>query len=201
MKQNNSFYKLYFFGTLILSLSFTIFGQELGANPAWQRGNSSAKYTFEVFNDYQCPACVGANEKIKELQNKYPNDVLIIFRHYPLTQIHKIAMLAAQAAEAAGRQGKFWEMNDLLFLKQEKWSKSKSPEKVFVGYAKKLNLSPEIFRNDLRSEESVERINLDVKRAKFLKVNAIPNVIFNGEELSFEKLSNLEEIILLQEIK
>lgn len=196
----------YFYQTiliLVLLCNSLILGQkpELGANPPWQRGNLNAKYQIEVFVDYECPACVEANKKIREIQSKYPNDVLIIFRHYPFTQIHKNSMLAAQAVEAAGMQGKFWKMSDLLFLKQKKWSVSKSAEEIFINYAKKLEMNAEMFKEDLQNKEGNKRINLDIERAKFLNVNAIPSVFINGRFLSFERLPDLEEIILLQEVK
>lgn len=175
-------------------------GQESGAIPAWQIGNSNAKYQLEIFVDYECPACVPMNEKIKFIQNKYPNDISIIYRHYPLTQIHKNSMLAAQATEVAGIYGKFWEMGDLLLSKQKNWKSKSSADSVFAEYAKELGIASEIFKENLQNEEVLRRIDLDIKRAKSLNVTAIPSVFVNGEFLDFEKLDNLEKELSLQKI-
>lgn len=199
--KNNYFNQIILVLILILSFNFLILGQESGAVPAWQRGNLAAKYQIEVFVDYECPACIGANEKIKFLQNKYPEDVSLIYRHYPLTQIHKNAMLAAQATEAAGMQGKFWEMGDLILSKQREWKSHSEAEKYFVDYAKEIGLMPEIFKENLRSEDITNRIDLDIKRAKFLNVTAIPSVFINGKLLGFEELDNLEKNLFLRENK
>jgi protein-disulfide isomerase len=187
--------------TLITGCVSLTFGQELGAVPAWQRGNLAAKYQIEVFVDYECPACIGANEKIKYLQVKYPEDISLIYRHYPLTQIHKNAMLAAQATEAAGLQGKFWEMGDLLLSKQKDWKSDSEAEKYFTDYAKEMGLIPEIFKENLRSEDVKNRIDQDIKRAKFLSVTAIPSVFLNGKLVGFEELDNLEKNLFLRENK
>lgn len=184
------------FSILILTLSCISIsaGQELGAIPAWQIGNSNAKYQLEIFVDYECPACVSMNEKIKFLQKKYPNDISIIYRHYPLTQIHKNAMLAAQVTEVAGMYGKFWEMGDLILSKQRDWKSKSDAEKIFIGYAEELGIAPEIFRENLQNEEALKRVDSDIKRAKSLNISSIPSVFVNGELISFVQLSNLEEL-------
>jgi protein-disulfide isomerase len=168
--------------------------EQLGANPAHQFGNPNAKYKIEVFVDFQCPTCATFNKKLNALKEKYPDDILIIFRNFPLT-VHDKAFLAAKVAESAGKQDKFWEMYNLLLQNQEKWSKSNSAESIFVKYAKKLHLDIRVFKADLESEEVTKRINLDLARTRFLKLNSTPTVFINGKELSFEEQSNIEEII------
>ncbi|HEX9963234.1 MAG TPA: thioredoxin domain-containing protein, partial [Pyrinomonadaceae bacterium] len=116
------FYKAFL--VLIFTLSFGLFsfGQETkeGANPAWQKGNSGARVKIEVFNDYQCPTCAAFDQNLDDILRKYPNEVLIIFRNFPLTGTHRNAMAAAKAVEAAGKQGKFWEMMRLVYKNQAK---------------------------------------------------------------------------------
>lgn len=176
---------------------FTIFAQDekTGANPAWEKGTSNVRFVIEVFNDYQCPACASFNEQLKTIQKKHPNDVQIIFRHFPLTQIHDKAMLAAQAIESAGKQNKFWEMGELLLQRQLKWSSANNVEKIFIKYAKELGLDILKFKEDLNSSDVKERINLDIERAKSLNLNSTPSVLLNGKILAFEKMQDLEQAL------
>ncbi len=128
------------------------------------------------------------------MKAKHPNDIAIIFRNFPLAT-HDKALLAAKVAGSARKQGKFWEMYNLLLDKQEQWSVSSSADEIFLKYAKKLGLNIEVFKSDLQSEKVMERINLDLMRARFLKLGSTPTVILNDRILSFEEISNLEEII------
>jgi len=170
--------------------------KELGANPPHQIGNPNAKNKLEVFVDFQCPSCAAFNKKLNALKAKYPNGILIIFRHFPLNiPAHDKAFLVAKVAEAAGKQGKFWEMYNLLLENQKKWTANPSVEKIFINYAKKLRLNIKVFKIDLQSEEITEKINLDLQKVKFLKLNSTPTVFLNDKELRFDEFSNLEEII------
>jgi protein-disulfide isomerase len=126
---------------------------------------------------------------------KYPNEVLIIFRNFPLTGTHPKAMSAAKAVEAAGKQGKFREMMRLIYKNQAKWSTSQTAEADFVKYAKKLGLNIEAFKIDAESEWAAHRISADLKRAQFLELDSTPTVIFNGRILDFVELQDLEKII------
>ena len=109
--------------------------------------------------------------------------------------IHDKAMLAAQAVEAAGRQGKFWEMSDLIFERQQKWKAKKLAKNAFVYYAKKLNLNVKKFKRDLERRLVKNRINADAERAVFLEVKGTPTVFLNGKEFDFAQLDDLERII------
>lgn len=179
----------------------TIFAQaeKNGASPAWQKGTSNARFVIEVFNDYQCPTCAAFNEKLKAIRNKYPNDILLIFRHFPLIQVHDKAMLASQATEAAGKQDKFWEMGELLLERQMSWSSAENAEKFFVKYAKELGLDIVKFKEDLNSPDVKERINLDIERARSLDLNSTPSVLLNGKILSFVKIADLEQTLFSNE--
>ncbi|HEX8250998.1 MAG TPA: thioredoxin domain-containing protein [Pyrinomonadaceae bacterium] len=191
------FYKAFL--VLIFTLSFGLFsfGQETkeGANPAWQKGNPDAEVRIEVFNDYQCPTCVTFNKKLIDILRKYPNEVLIIFRNFPLTGTHPKAMSAAKAVEAAGKQGKFREMMQLIYKNQPKWSTSQTAEADFVKYAKKLGLNIKTFKTDLGSEAVTSRINADIERAHALEVNSTPTIVFNDRILEFSEALDLEKII------
>jgi len=186
---------------IYFSCVLTIFAQteKNGASPAWEKGALNGRFVIEVFNDYQCPTCASFNENLKLLQKKYPNDILVIFRHFPLIQIHDKAMLAAQATEAAGKQNKFWEMGELLLERQRYWDSDKNAEKNFTKYAKEIGLDIAKFKEDLNSSDVKERINLDIERAKSLKLNSTPSVLLNGKILSFVKIADLEKTLFSNE--
>jgi protein-disulfide isomerase len=184
---------------LIIYLLFALntFAQEEkpGASSPLQKGTPNAEFTIEVFNDYQCPSCAAFNEKLKQIEAKYPEKILIIYRNFPLTGVHPNAVVAAKAVEAAGKQGKFSEMLDLIYQKQNKWSKKTSAEESFIRYAEKLNLDVETFKQDFQSQEILERINLDIERARSLGLTYTPFVLLNGKELPFDEAQDIEEII------
>lgn len=188
---------------LLLSIIFAfisnsnLFAQELksGAIPSWTKGSPNAKVTIEVFNDYQCPTCAVFNEKLKAIEQKFPNDLQITFRQFPLITIHDKAMIAAQAVEAAGKQGKFWEMSDLILQSQRNWRDEKATDDTFVYYVKKLKLNVAKFKSDLESQQVKDRIGADVERGKYLELKGTPTVFLNGKELSFVEWDDLERII------
>ena len=96
------------------------------------KGNADAEVVLVEYSDLQCPACRAVFPIIQELDQEFGDELRIEYRHFPLTQIHQHAELAARATEAAGVQGKFWEMHDLLFEKQPIWSASPNPRANFI---------------------------------------------------------------------
>jgi protein-disulfide isomerase len=166
-----------------------------GASPSQSVGNAEAKIVLEVFNDYQCPPCATFNEQLKMVREKFGDKVQIIFRNFPLSTTHQNAVAAAQAAEAAGLQGKFVEMIDLLYTRARSWSNSKSARKLFISYADIIGLDVKAFRRDLTGTSVNERIRLDIDRAKSLKVQGTPTALLNGEMLQFESMANLSLVI------
>jgi protein-disulfide isomerase len=172
-------------------------GQDIkpGASPSWTVGNSNASVSLEVFNDYQCPPCGPLNEELKIIKAKYKDNVQIIFRNYPLTNMHKNALLAARAAEAAGLQGHFIEMIDQLYGNLKYWAKRKNARPLFMSYARKLNLDLVQFARDLDGEVVRERIRLDVERAKSLEVNGTPTILLNGKMLYVTTIDKIAPLI------
>lgn len=168
---------------------------ETGAKSSWTKGRQNAKVVIEVFNDYECPACAIFNGKLKIVEEKFPDDLQIVFRHFPLVNIHKQAMLAAQAVEAAGMQGKFREMSDLIFKKQQEWKVEESTQDAFVDYAKNLGLNVQTFKSDLESQKVKDRISADLDRGKTLNLKGTPTVFLNGKELNFPELDELEKLV------
>lgn len=145
-------------------------------------GDKNAKVTLVEYSDFQCPACKSYESIVKQLLEAYsPEDLRLVYRHFPLRSIHPNADLAAQAAEAAGEEGKFWEMKDLLFEKQSEWAKEKDPRGLFGAYAKAIGLDVAEFEEDLKSDDdSKERVEKDYQSGVALGVNATPTFILNG---------------------
>jgi len=185
------------FTFLSFALSSEAWGQDvqLGAIPAWDKGDLNAPVMIEVFNDYQCPPCARFNKELKGIEAKYKSSVRVVFRNFPLTRIHKNALSAAEAAEAAGLQGKFIEMIDLLYDKSEQWHDSDGAGRLFTSYALELGLNVNRFASDMNSEEVRERIRLDVKRAESLDVMGTPTVLINGKDVDVSSYENVHRAI------
>ena len=163
-------------------------GAKPGAKPAHTRGSTKATITIEEFADFQCPPCAGLSTVVKELEKKNPDRLRFVFRHYPLRN-HANAVPAALAAEAAGLQGKFWEMHDLLFKNQSAWSKSDNARGLFAEYATSLNLDTTRFANDMNDEKLKARITADQERATSMGVSRTPSIFVNGKAIPVESFS------------
>src|ERR1051325_12176073 len=105
-----------------------------GAEPPHVRGNPNAPVTLEEFGDFQCPSCGSYYLELKKIEAEFGDKLKVIFRELPLLPMHEHALMAAQAAEAGGLQGKFWEMHDLLYENQAKWVDQKDLMPVFADY-------------------------------------------------------------------
>lgn len=145
-------------------------------------GSESAKIKLVEFGDYQCPACGAAYPVISKILATYKNDTLFVFRNYPLS-IHANSTIAAKAAEAAGVQGKYWQMYDALYQNQSTWSTSNSPIDVFTSYAKTMGLDTEKFKQDVQSNKFDAKIQEDTNDGNSVGVNATPTFYLNGKQI------------------
>ena len=159
-----------------------------GASPPHARGDASAAVTLEEFGDFQCPPCGGLHPELKKLEAEFGSRLRVIFRERPLMQVHKHALTAARAAEAAGLQGRFWEMHDKLFETQKDWSELPEVRTVFGGYAGALGLDVDRFNRDIDGPAVETRIFLDGARAHALGVEGTPTVFLNNREVPFDVL-------------
>lgn len=159
---------------------------EPSADPPHALGNPTAPVTLEEFGDFQCPPCGMFHPVLKTMEREFGQNLRVIFREFPLVPSHAHALSAARAAEAAGLQGKFWEMHNLLFENQKAWADAFDVRPIFEAYATNIGLDLEKFRRDLGSETVERRIFLDGKRAHALGVKGTPAVFLNGRELPFE---------------
>ncbi len=147
-------------------------------------GKTDAKVVVTEYADFQCPACGAAHPQIKTIRELYKDTVLFVFRNFPLTTIHPNALAASTAAEAAGLQGKFWEMHDKLYETQDDWSSIDSAKRtdVFAGYAKDLGLNVEQFKTDLSDSRVSDKISRDRALATRLNVDSTPTVYVGDEK-------------------
>jgi protein-disulfide isomerase len=142
--------------------------------------------TVEEFGDYQCPLCGSLHPELKKIQQEYGPRINFIFRNFPLTQNHRNALPAAQAAEAARLQGRFGPMHDLLYENQAAWKDQDNPHLVFMDYARQLGLDQDRFERDLSSPAVMGRINQDVARAQQLQISGTPTILLDGYPLGPE---------------
>lgn len=160
-----------------------------GAQPPHILGSPTAAVTVEEFADFQCPTCAVKNPELKQIASIYNNRIKFIFRSFPLTQMHPKAYDAAVAAESAGMQGKFWEMQNLLFTKQNEWSSSTDHRKLFNDYAQQIGLDVPRYESDFLGLPAKDRVNKDLERARSLQVNSTPSVYINGMQVPFNQMT------------
>jgi protein-disulfide isomerase len=171
------------------------FLQDLQTNPQAVIGNSpvtgslKSKIVLVEFSDYECPYCAEANKTLKQFMEKHQDQVTLVYKHFPLTQIHAEAVPAAKAAWAANQQGKFWEYSDALFSDQKQLSEAK-----YLDIATNLKLDLDKFKSDrtLADNEIIKDMQLGQK----LGLTGTPFFVMNGESLSGAvQLSEMEEVL------
>jgi protein-disulfide isomerase len=144
------------------------------------RGNPNAPVTLEEFGDFQCPPCGTFATFGEELLKEYDSRLRIVFRNFPL-QGHEHAREAALAAEAAGMQGHFWEMHDVLYREQVFWSYAPNARELFESYAGTIGLNLDQFRKDMDSEKVKERVDSDHARGDSLGIKVTPTLFINNQ--------------------
>ena len=147
-----------------------------GGGPAL--GAPRAAVTIEEFSDFQCPFCARSVAVLKQLLAEYPTQVRVVFRHFPVAESHPNAILAHMAALAAGKQGRFWEMHDLLF---ENMRRVARPD--LVEYAKRLRLDLAAFEADMKSRHLFDQIERDYQEGIDRQVRATPTFFINGRKM------------------
>ena len=159
-----------------------------GAEPPHILGPNSAPAKLEEFGDFECPPCGALHPILVQMHKEFGDKLQITFREFPLAPAHQHAIAAASAAEAAGLQGKFWEMHDLLYENQKAWHEAFDVRPIFEGFAKQIGLDMNRYQNDLNSDQVAERILNDGKRGHSMGVKGTPTVFLNGREVPFESL-------------
>ena len=150
----------------------------------WTRGPADAPVTILEYSDFQCPYCAMLEPILSKLAAAFPNDLRIVYRYFPLN-IHDKAIISAQAAEAAGLQGKFWEMNAFLMEKQSDWdTKSSADFQTWItSQVAAMGIDAAKFAADLNSPAVVQKVQASLKSANDIGLDHTPFVIVNGRVL------------------
>lgn len=157
------------------------------------QGNPKAKNVFIEYADFQCPGCAAYSEILKTIPTDF-TDTVFVYRYFPLIQIHKNATEVALAAEAAGAQGKYWEMHDILFAKRTEWEDMNEPLESFATYAKSVGVSNiDQFKADITSKKYLTAIQTGFNEAIGLKLPGTPSFYFNGHSLENKDLAGLKK--------
>ena len=162
----------------------------------WAVGPAEVAVTLIEYSDFQCPACKEYYPVLRLLEEEFPTSLRVVYRHFPLTS-HPNATPAARAAEAAGVQGKFWEMHDILFNQQDEWKDNADPRIHFGVYAGELGMDVEQFVGDMLSTEIQKKVANDYRDGVILNVQGTPTFFLNGEKignpLSYENFKKVIE--------
>lgn len=161
-------------------------------NTTWSK---SKKHVLIEYGDMQCPACKAFHDSLKEIEKdkNVTNNITLVYRHFPLVNVHQFAMEAAIAVEAAGQQGKFFEMSDLMYDNQEEWSKQKTVSETFRKYAEQLKLDMEKYDAAIKSDKTRAAVIDDQTSGNTYEVNSTPTFFLDGEKLdvaTFDEFKN-----------
>jgi protein-disulfide isomerase len=147
------------------------------------RGDSAAPVVLEEFGDFECLPCSLLWPVLEKLERDYDKRLVVVFREHPL-KMHRYGLDAARAAEAAGLQGKFWEMHDTLYRNRANWVPAAYIRPYLNDYAAELHLDVERFKADMEGEEVAKRLAADWDRGESLGIDRTPVVFVNGRKLS-----------------
>jgi protein-disulfide isomerase len=169
-------------------------------------GKADSKVVMIEYSDFQCSGCATAYARIKLITEEYKNQLAFVARNFPITSAHPNAKAAAAAVEAAGLQGKYWEMHDKFFESQNEWSSLSSSDRsnVFIGYARELDLNEETFKTDMTSSSINKKIAFDKALANKSGIDSTPTLFLNGIKLDSAVWSNdtkLKEAINTELVK
>lgn len=168
------------------------------SDSGWSRGSAAGQVVLVEYSDFQCPACAAYYPALQQLYNEFGGDVRFVYRHYPILQIHPNAELAARAAEAAGMQGKFWEMHDKLFEGQQLWAEMSASDaaSVFLDFAREIGLDADQFQADMYSAEAAERVEADYRSGTAAGVVGTPTFFLNGRRIRGTSPDGLRSILI-----
>ncbi|MCR4312421.1 MAG: DsbA family protein [Candidatus Uhrbacteria bacterium] len=149
----------------------------------WMHGPLDGKLTIVEYSDFQCPTCAAFHPITERLVDDYGDQITFVYRQFPLQELHRNALLASAASEAAGLQGKFWEMYDKLFDNQTAWSSSSDALSIFTTYAQDVGIDTEQFLVDIESSAVRDAITSDYDSGIASGVAGTPTFYINGVQL------------------
>lgn len=193
-------------GVIVAVVGFLLFTQPseqtTGSVSEHKVGAGTTGVTLMEYGDFQCPACAQYYPVLQQVKEYYGDKITFQFRHFPLESIHPNARAASRAAEAAGNQGKFWEMHDKLFESQNMWKDTKDPIGTFEGYAKDIGVADmEKFKTDYRSSEISAIINADLQAGRDAGAKSTPTFLLDGKILDPNPSASLQSFIDLIDAK
>lgn len=150
-------------------------------------GKTDSKVVLIEYGDFQCPFCGDAYPQVKDITDTYKDKITFIFRNYPLATMHPNAKAAAAAAEAAGLQGKYWEMHDKLYKSQSDWSSLSTDKRtdMFVTYAKEIGVKDlDKFKTDMAGNNVNKKINFDLALGNKVGITGTPTFFLDGKKVS-----------------
>jgi protein-disulfide isomerase len=144
-------------------------------------GNTDSKIILVEYGDYQCPHCSHAYPLVKKLLKEEGRFFLFVFRNFPLQEVHPQAFMAAVSAEAAGLQGKFWQMHDIIFENQQLLN-----DNIFLDFARSLKLDLNLFLSDIKNTAILAKVENDFESGIRSGVNGTPSFFINGSLLPYD---------------
>ena len=157
------------------------------------QGNADSKVVLIEYGDFQCPGCASAAPVIKGLVEKYKDNIAFVFRNYPLYQMHPNAFSSSSAAEAAGLQGKYWEMHDKLYTTQNEWNQLTGADRTeyFVQAAVSIGVDGDQLRDDISNNKDIKKkIDFDTALGKKVQITGTPGIFVNGENFSDKRIKD-----------
>ena len=151
-------------------------------------GKPDAPVVLEEFGDFECPPCGNLSEPINQLERDYRERLCVIFHNFPLAN-HQHARDAAQAAEAAALQDRFWQMHDVLYREQALWSKAADVRSLFKAYAGTIGVNVAQFEKDIESEEVKRRVATDQQKGAVMGVSTTPSIFVNDQPVPVPQLN------------
>lgn len=159
------------------------------------RGLSDNPVSIVVYADFQCPACATEHEDMTRVWPEIRDKAFLVFRHFPITTSHPHSWMASLYAEAAGRQGRFWEMHDYLFATQSVWAQLPDAEGQFDAYALELNLDLDQLHADMEDDELIAKLRSDQRGGSAAGVRGTPAVFINGRQLARLTRDRIIEVV------
>lgn len=159
------------------------------------KGNPDSKIILIEYGDYQCSACATQYPITKAVYEEYSDEIQLVFRNYPISNIHPNAKIAAAAAEAAGLQDKFWEMHDILYENQSDWDSTLGNDRIdsLADLANKINLDVDEFKSDISDSSVLAKIKFDQAVAEKAGITGTPSFYLNGEPVNGEDWSDFDK--------
>ena len=154
---------------------------EINLQTARAKGNPQARVKIVEYIDFQCPACAWGIKYLKTLFDKYPNDLYLQVRYFPLTNMHRHAMISALYSECAARQGKFWVLDDLMIPQQTQWAQLINPEPVFQSMASQAGMDTSQLNSCLASDDARKVINSEKSLGQSVGISSTPTYFINNK--------------------